>query len=256
MVTVDEGRVLELTWVEEDGDSLLRFEIVPRDAGCLLVLDHSRLPADSRPGYGAGWQSHLEALDALLAGRDAVRLVGAVQRTPARVRRALRRGTLSAAGLPCRGGPRRAPHRADRARLSPPTARGQVWEWTARGAAGYEEMTNLPARLRGELDDEVPFSTLRLETEARSRDGTVKALFRTARRPPGRGGAHALPRRPALDLRLVAVGLPAHLHVLRDGPDALRPQPDRVGDPRPGAPLPAARARSTTASSWAWASRC
>lgn len=68
VVTVDEGRVLELTWVEEDGDSLLRFEIVPRDAGCLLVLDHSRLPADSRPGYGAGWQSHLEALDALLQG--------------------------------------------------------------------------------------------------------------------------------------------------------------------------------------------
>ena len=56
---------------------------------------------------------------------------------------------------------------------------GQVWEWAARGAGGYEEMTNLPARLRTVLAGEVPFSTLRLETRAEGRDGTVKALFRT-----------------------------------------------------------------------------
>ena len=55
----------------------------------------------------------------------------------------------------------------------------QVWEWTARGAAGYEAMTNLPARLRDDLAADVPFTTLRLETEATSKDGTVKALFRT-----------------------------------------------------------------------------
>jgi 23S rRNA (adenine2503-C2)-methyltransferase len=55
----------------------------------------------------------------------------------------------------------------------------QVWEWTARGAAGYEAMTNLPARLRDDLAADVPFSTLTLETEATSTDGTVKALFRT-----------------------------------------------------------------------------
>ena len=61
------------------------------------------------------------------------------------------------------------------------------------------------------------------------------------RRPSGRGGADALPRRPPLDLRLVAVRLPAHLHVLRHRRDAVRPQPDAVGDPRPGAPLPPAR---------------
>ncbi len=58
------------------------------------------------------------------------------------------------------------------------------------------------------------------------------------RRPSGRGGAHALPRRPALALPLVAVGLPAHVHVLRDGLDGVRAEPHRVGDPRPGAPLP------------------
>ncbi|MCL4291260.1 MAG: 23S rRNA (adenine(2503)-C(2))-methyltransferase RlmN [Thermoleophilia bacterium] len=55
----------------------------------------------------------------------------------------------------------------------------QVWEWTARGAAGYEEMTSLPAALRHSLAGDVPFSTLELVEEARGRDGTVKALFRT-----------------------------------------------------------------------------
>jgi 23S rRNA (adenine2503-C2)-methyltransferase len=55
----------------------------------------------------------------------------------------------------------------------------QVWEWAARGAAGYEAMTNVPARLRAEFDEQVPFSTLAVETESHSRDGTVKALFRT-----------------------------------------------------------------------------
>jgi 23S rRNA (adenine2503-C2)-methyltransferase len=54
-----------------------------------------------------------------------------------------------------------------------------VWERTARGASGYGEMTSLPAALRGSLAEEVPFSTLELVHEARSRDGTVKALFRT-----------------------------------------------------------------------------
>ncbi|MET0927452.1 MAG: hypothetical protein ABWY90_08745, partial [Solirubrobacterales bacterium] len=29
----------------------------------------------------------------------------------------------------------------------------QVWEWTARGAGSYDEMTNLPAALRTELAD-------------------------------------------------------------------------------------------------------
>jgi 23S rRNA (adenine2503-C2)-methyltransferase len=57
---------------------------------------------------------------------------------------------------------------------------GQVWEWTARGVAGYDAMTNLPRGLRTELSSAVPFSTLALETERESRDGTVKTLFRTA----------------------------------------------------------------------------
>jgi 23S rRNA (adenine2503-C2)-methyltransferase len=40
-------------------------------------------------------------------------------------------------------------------------------------------MTNLPAALRARLEERVPFSSLELQHEARSRDGTVKALFRT-----------------------------------------------------------------------------
>ena len=40
-------------------------------------------------------------------------------------------------------------------------------------------MTNLPASLRAELAQRVPFSSLTLEREARARDGTLKALFRT-----------------------------------------------------------------------------
>src|SRR5215470_14936760 len=56
----------------------------------------------------------------------------------------------------------------------------QVWEWTARGASGYDSMTNLPSTLREGLAAAVPFSTLSVETEQESRDGTVKTLFRTA----------------------------------------------------------------------------
>ena len=55
----------------------------------------------------------------------------------------------------------------------------QVWDWTARGAAGYAEMTNVPAALREALAEQVPFSSLEVAAQAESRDGTVKTLFRT-----------------------------------------------------------------------------
>jgi len=55
----------------------------------------------------------------------------------------------------------------------------QVWDWAARGASGYGEMTNLPLALRDALAAEVPFSTLRVVREARASDGTEKALFET-----------------------------------------------------------------------------
>ena len=55
----------------------------------------------------------------------------------------------------------------------------QVWGWAARGVSGYHEMSNVPVPLRDELERSVPFSTLELIGQAKSRDGTEKALFRT-----------------------------------------------------------------------------
>jgi 23S rRNA (adenine2503-C2)-methyltransferase len=55
----------------------------------------------------------------------------------------------------------------------------QVWRWTAGGARGYAEMTDLPAGLRARLEEAVPFSSLALVHEAHAADGTVKALFNT-----------------------------------------------------------------------------
>ena len=66
-----------------------------------------------------------------------------------------------------------------RERGEPAYRASQVWEWTARGAAGYSAMTNLPRALRDELEATVPFSTLIVETQRESRDGTLKTLFRT-----------------------------------------------------------------------------
>jgi 23S rRNA (adenine2503-C2)-methyltransferase len=64
-------------------------------------------------------------------------------------------------------------------RGEPPFRARQVWAWAARGASSYGEMTNLPSSLREALARELPFSSLALGEEARSGDGTVKALFRT-----------------------------------------------------------------------------
>jgi 23S rRNA (adenine2503-C2)-methyltransferase len=61
----------------------------------------------------------------------------------------------------------------------PPFRLRQIWEWAARGAGSYEEMTNVPAALRERLADEVPLSSLSFERDALARDGTEKALFMT-----------------------------------------------------------------------------
>ena len=65
------------------------------------------------------------------------------------------------------------------ARSEPRYRAAQVWEWVARGVSGYGEMTNVSVALREALADEVPFSTLDVAAESKSRDGTVKTLFRT-----------------------------------------------------------------------------
>jgi 23S rRNA (adenine2503-C2)-methyltransferase len=55
----------------------------------------------------------------------------------------------------------------------------QVWAWAARGAHGYDRMTDLPLALREGLAVGVPYSTLTVQDEAHALDGTVKALFHT-----------------------------------------------------------------------------
>ncbi|MBV9363569.1 MAG: 23S rRNA (adenine(2503)-C(2))-methyltransferase RlmN [Solirubrobacterales bacterium] len=56
----------------------------------------------------------------------------------------------------------------------------QAWRWAARGAEGFDVMSDLPLGLREALTESVPFSTLAVEEEAHAADGTVKVLFHTA----------------------------------------------------------------------------
>jgi 23S rRNA (adenine2503-C2)-methyltransferase len=62
----------------------------------------------------------------------------------------------------------------------PPFRARQIWRWMAGGADSYSAMTNLPLGLRAALEEQVPFSTLTVEGQTHSQDGTVKTLFRTA----------------------------------------------------------------------------
>jgi 23S rRNA (adenine2503-C2)-methyltransferase len=55
----------------------------------------------------------------------------------------------------------------------------QVWRWASQGAGSYAEMTDLPAALRAQLEEHVPFSSLEAVTQREARDGTVKTLFHT-----------------------------------------------------------------------------
>lgn len=62
--------MLELAWRSqgEDRESVVRFEIVPREQGVLLVLEHRDFEPAGAPGYGAGWHPHLKALARTLPG--------------------------------------------------------------------------------------------------------------------------------------------------------------------------------------------
>jgi 23S rRNA (adenine2503-C2)-methyltransferase len=62
----------------------------------------------------------------------------------------------------------------------PPYRARQVLRWAFGGADGFEQMTDLPSRLRARLAAAVPFTTLSVQRESRARDGTVKVLFLTA----------------------------------------------------------------------------
>ena len=71
VLALEPERMLELSWSHADEpDSVVRFEIVSAPTGTVLVLEHMALPTGEAAGHGAGWQSHLEALEHLLGGRD------------------------------------------------------------------------------------------------------------------------------------------------------------------------------------------
>lgn len=66
---LDPKRLLEYTWAYSgERKSVVRFEIVAREGGSLLVLEHRQLTRDVGAEYGAGWHAHLDRLDAHLAG--------------------------------------------------------------------------------------------------------------------------------------------------------------------------------------------
>ncbi|MFT7522090.1 MAG: 23S rRNA (adenine2503-C2)-methyltransferase [Kiritimatiellia bacterium] len=55
----------------------------------------------------------------------------------------------------------------------------QIWGWMYdRGAASFDEMSDLPKSLRGQLSEHTTLGTLRVATEQRSSDGTIKRLYR------------------------------------------------------------------------------
>ena len=118
----------------------------------------------------------------------------------------------------------------------------QVWEWAARGARSYAEMTNLPPRLRAALDERVPFSSLELVHEALAKDGTVKALFHTRDGHP----VEAVLMRYRDGRRSVCIssqsGCPLTCTFCATGQMQFRRNLTAVGDPRPGAALPPDRA--------------
>lgn len=69
---LETGRLLELDWTYPgEPDSVARFELRPDGNGTILVLDHRGLPPAAIAGYGAGWHSHLDSLEAHLAGGEA-----------------------------------------------------------------------------------------------------------------------------------------------------------------------------------------
>ncbi|MFN8188196.1 MAG: 23S rRNA (adenine(2503)-C(2))-methyltransferase RlmN [Gaiellales bacterium] len=67
-----------------------------------------------------------------------------------------------------------------RSRGEPAYRLRQIWQAASTGAAGYGSMTSLPATLREQLAETVPYSTLTPKREETASDGTVKVLFQTA----------------------------------------------------------------------------
>ncbi len=144
-------------------------------------------------------------------------------------------------GLPWRCGSRLSSSKRWPTAASPPSAPARCGNGP-RAGAGYAEMTNLPRALREELDETVPFSSLSLEDEAHSRDGTVKALFRTGDGHP----VEAVLMRYRDGRRSICVssqsGCPLTCTFCATGAMRFGRNLRASRDPRPGAALPPDRA--------------
>ncbi len=63
-------KALAWHWPIDGRDTLVRFDLEPDGAGCLLTLTHSGLPTTGpATGVRVGWHAHLEALPAAMEGR-------------------------------------------------------------------------------------------------------------------------------------------------------------------------------------------
>ena len=57
----------------------------------------------------------------------------------------------------------------------------QLYDWIWKHSArSFEEMTNLPALLRGSLSEEYDLNAVTVESEQKSNDGTIKTIFKLA----------------------------------------------------------------------------
>jgi uncharacterized protein YndB with AHSA1/START domain len=71
IIAVEEGRVLEFSWGEDDIESVVRFEVARDGDGTRLTLTHTFERVDDLSGFGAGWHHHLELLVAYASGSPA-----------------------------------------------------------------------------------------------------------------------------------------------------------------------------------------
>lgn len=69
ILLLDPPTTLEYEWrFSGEAESVLRYDLLADGQGTRLSLTHRLLGSNQAAGYGAGWHTYLDALDALLAG--------------------------------------------------------------------------------------------------------------------------------------------------------------------------------------------
>ena len=71
VIQCEAPRLLVMTWGDKPEDSEVTFELAPRGGKVLLTITHRRLSSrDSMVSVGAGWQTHLAILSAVLNDQE------------------------------------------------------------------------------------------------------------------------------------------------------------------------------------------